>query len=501
GSISFLTGVVGQGIRFCFHIMMGRVLGAGGYGLYTLGHSILDISHLISMIGLQNGVVHFLAIFRGEGDQARVRGTILYATTIVAVTSSFVGICLWLSAEWLSEHVFEEPSLSGVLRGFAVALPFYVLLMLFAYCARGFRNMKYYSGTLDMIHPLGNLILIGGAFWIGMQLEGALWGFILSTALTMLLLVRIIFWLFPQILVLENGCRFEAKRILAYTMKTASIHLSTPLLRHQTDQILLGYFGVARDVGIYSVGFLIGSKISFFQHMFNGIFAPVVADLYNRNKQTELSQLFKTISRWTLLLTLPVFFAFIFAGPAILALFGREFGEGWAVIVILAICSLINISTGPAGFMLLMTGHPTVELINTSIFGLGNILLNAWLIPRYGAIGAALGTGLSMVLINFVRLIEVYHILRCHPFRFGSVKTLAAFALSCGVLWELNRFFQFEGWWSLVLMVPFTILYGGLLTAFGWEEEDRFVLERLRHKIRQSLGLKERQVSEVNANS
>jgi O-antigen/teichoic acid export membrane protein len=222
--------------------------------------------------------------------------------------------------------------------------------------------------------------------------------------------------------------------------------------------------------------------------MFNGIFAPIIADLYNRGKHSELSQLFKTISKWTLLLTLPVFFTFVFAGPAILALFGRDFGEGWSVVVILGVCKLINISTGPAGLMLVMSGRPTIELINSGVLGLGNILLNVWLIPRYGALGAAMGTGLSMVFINLVRLIEVYHILHYHPFRFGTVKTLMAFSLSWGMVWQLHRWFPFEGWWLLVAIVPFILLYGGLLTVFGWDEEDRFVLERLRHKMR-CLGL------------
>jgi O-antigen/teichoic acid export membrane protein len=500
GSVSFLTGVMGQGIRFCFHMMMSRVLGASGYGLYSLGHSILQISHLISMIGLQNGVVHFLAIFRGEGDQARVRGTILCATVIVAATSTFVAFCLWFLADWISEHLFEEPSLRGILRAFAVALPFHVLLMLFAYCARGFRNMKYYSGAIEVMHPLGNLILVGGAFWIGMQLEGALWGFILSTAITMLLLVRVMFRLFPQILTLEDGCRFEARRILSYAMKVVPIDLSKPLLNDQTDNILLGYFGVARDVGIYSVGFLISAKIGFFQHMFNGIFAPIVADLYNRGKHRELSQLFKTVSKWTLLLTLPILFAFVFAGPEILGLFGREFGEGWSVLTILALSNLFNISAGPSGFMLLMTGRPTVELINSGVVGLSNILLNAWLIPRYGAVGAAMGTGLSMVFLNLIRLIEVYYIHRCHPFRFGTVKTLAAFALSWGVLWQLGRWFPFEGLWSLTAIVPFILLYGGLLTVFGWDQEDTFILERLCHKMRRSMGSREGQINGVKTN-
>jgi O-antigen/teichoic acid export membrane protein len=487
GRISFLTSVFGQGIRVCFHIMMGRFLGPAGYGLYNLGHSILETAHLVSLVGFHNSAVHFLSIFRGEGDESRVRGTIFYATIIVSSTSSLVALALWLLAPWLSEYVFEKPTLGGVLRGFAIALPFYVLLVLFAHYARGFRNMKYYNGALDVIHPLGNLVLIGGAFWIGMGLEGAILGFVLSTALAMLLMVPALLKLFPQLLMAERGYRFEAKRILSYSARVAPVDLSRPFLHDQKDNMLLGYFGVARDIGIYGASSLIGMKIGFFQHMFNGIFAPMIADLYNRGQHRELSQLFKTVSKWTLLLTLPVFFAFVFAGPAFLALFGREFREGWAVLAIMAVCKLINISTGPAGFMLLMTGHPSVELMNSFVLGSGNLLLNLWLIPRYGALGAAMGTGLSMIFINALRLGQVYYLLGCHPFRLGTAKALLAFGLSWGGVALASQWITFEGWWTFVAILPFTLLYGLLLTVFGWDKEDTIVIEHLRGRVRSLL--------------
>jgi O-antigen/teichoic acid export membrane protein len=486
GRISFLTSIMGQGIRVCFHIMMGRALGAHGYGLFTLGFSILEAARLFSLIGFQNSVVHFLAIFRGEGDRVRVRGTLLYSATIVAFTSSLVAVCLWFFGGWIADRLFEEPGLRAVINGFALALPFYVLLAFFAHCSRGFRNMKYYNGALDVMHPLGNLVLIGGAFLLGMHLEGAIWAFVISTVISMLLMIPVIFRLFPQLLNVGEGCRFEARRILSYGIKVAPVDLSRPFLHDQKDNMLLGYFGVARDVGIYGAGSMMGMKIGFFQHMFNGIFAPMIADLHNRGKHREVAQLFKTVSKWTLLLTLPLFFAFIFAGPALLALFGREFGEGWTVLVILGLCKLINIATGPVGFMLLMTGHPTVELANNGLLGLGNLLLNIWLIPRYGAVGAALGTGASMVLINVIRLLQVYRLLGCHPFRFGTVKTLGAFLLAGGLLWQLRSWFPFDGWWSIAAVIPFTILYGALLTIFGWDDEDQLVMARLRGRLHQA---------------
>jgi len=190
------------------------------------------------------------------------------------------------------------------------------------------------------------------------------------------------------------------------------------------------------------------------------------------------------------MLTLPLFFAILFIGPLLVELFGRGFVQAWTIIEILSIANLINITAGPVGFMLIMTGRPGVELLNVITVGVGNIVLNAWLIPHFGGVGAAMGTGLSMVTINLLRLAEVHKLLHCHPFSIQTLKTFSAFGLSYAATFSLNRFFQFEGWWSVTLMVPFLLSYGGLLTMLGWDDEDRYVLRILRNKLYVPYGVK-----------
>jgi O-antigen/teichoic acid export membrane protein len=486
GRISLLTGLTGHVIGFCLQIILTRTLGAKGYGLYTLGHSVLEVAGHATLLGLENGAVNFLAIFRGENDEARVRGTILYSTIIVLAASSFVAICLWLSAGPLSGLLFQDPSLISVLRGFAVSLPFYALLTLFAFCARGFRHMKYYSGVTNVIHPLGNLLLVVAAFWLGMNLNGAIWAFVLSTVLSFLLMIHLVTRIFPQILAVERGCLFEKAKILPYSIKVYAKDLSQLLLRH-TDRVMLGYLGTARDVGIYNVANLLGGKIGLFQHVFNGIFAPVSADLYNKQRKGELGRIFQTVTAWTMLLTLPFFFVIVFFGDHILNLFGTEFREAWPILVVLAVSKLINVGTGPVGYMLVMTGRPTLELINSWVAGLINILLNFWLIPEYGALGAALATGSSIVIVNLVRLLETYIIHHCHPFRYATVKALLAFTAISAVLWKLNYLSQSSGWETPSFATGlFMFGYFGLLATLGWDKEDKLVLDRLRHRIHRS---------------
>lgn len=482
GRTAILYGLIGQVIRLVMQIMLGRVLGAQMYGLYMLGRSITEVLSRIGLIGLHNGVVHFLAIFNGEGDHARVRGTILTALALTASSSSIAGIGLWLAADWAASALFSKPDLAPVLRGFGMALPAYSILLLLTACARGLRHIGYFSGMTHMVHPLSILIFVAGAFALGLKLNGAIWGFGLSTALSMILMFFGLLRLFPTLLSLEQGFQFASSRILPHSAKILFKDLSGRALVH-LDRLMLGAFGLASDVGIYGVSAFIGSRIDFFLRMFSSIFAPMISDLYNQGKLDEMARLFQTVTKWTLLLTLPVFFTFVFLGHTILELFGREFQAGFPALIILSLGSLVSISVGPAGFMLIMTGRPSLELLNSWISGAMHIALNLWLIPLYGALGAALATAVTIATLNLIRVWEVYHIHQCHPFRFGTLKVLAAFSLASGSVWQLGHVYQFELQGKFACMCGFLAIYLGLLFAFGWDDEDQLVLHRLKRKF------------------
>lgn len=482
GRTAILFGLAGQIIRFVMQVMLGRILGAQVYGIYTLGRSALEILSRFGLIGLHNGVVHFIAIFNGEGDHARVRGTILTALALVAGTSSMAGIGLWWASEWIASSGFDKPALAPALRGFAVALPAYSTLLLLTSCARGLRHIGYYSGMTHMVHPLSVLLFVAGSFAIGMKLDGVLWGFGLSTALACVLMFVGLRRLFPSLLSFKEGFQFSASRILPFSAKVLFKDLSSRILTH-LDRLMLGILGVASDVGIYGMSAFIGHRIDFFQRMFNSIFAPMIADLYHQGKHADMIRIFQTVSKWTLLLTLPVFFTFIFLGYAILELFGREFHAGWPTLMILSLGNLINVGVGPVGHMLIMTGRPGLELLNSWISGIANIVLNLWLIPRYGAFGAALATAITVTMLNLIRLSEVYCIHQCHPFRLGTLKVLAAFVLAGGSMWQLADIYQFALGGKVASMAGFLIMYVALLFCLGWDEEDQLVVRRLRRRF------------------
>jgi O-antigen/teichoic acid export membrane protein len=485
GRTAILSGLFGYLIRIGLQILLSRMLGAHAYGLYTLGRSLLDILSQFGLVGTQNAVVRFIAIFQGEGNEAQVRGTIVLALSLVVSMSITIGAGLWFASDWLAISIFNKPSFGYILRIFAVALPFYTALTLLASCARGFRQMVYFSGMTNVVHPFGVFLCIAVTFLVGMRLEGALFGFTVATALASMLMLYGIMRLFPQLWSLQQGLVNPGPPFLTYAAKALLGDFTHHILRH-ADRLMLGSMGVARDVGVYSISAFIGDKLTFFPTMLNSIFAPVIADLYNRGKHDELIRLFQIVSKWTLLLTLPVFGTCLFLGDFILTLFGSDFREGLPVLIILASAYLVNISVGPVGYILMMTGRPGLSMINNCLAGVINIVLNLWLIPRHGILGAAIATGVTAALVNLIRLVQVRYLYQCYPFYLGTLKTLMACVIAGAVVWQLGQHYQLENWGKVAVMGTGIILYAGFLALFGWDEEDRLIIDRLRRIVLKS---------------
>jgi O-antigen/teichoic acid export membrane protein len=117
-----------------------------------------------------------------------------------------------------------------------------------------------------------------------------------------------------------------------------------------------------------------------------------------------------------------------------------------------------------------------------------NVGLNYWLIGRYGALGAGIATGASLVAINIVRVVQVRRLLGFHPYRKGFFKLVPAVgaAAAAAVLIRVIAGTSVAGF--LGGLAALVVVYGGLALAFGLEDVDRVVLEVIRSRLGQRRG-------------
>jgi len=287
--------------------------------------------------------------------------------------------------------------------------------------------------------------------------------------------------LFPELM---SGikAKFNIPKLLRFSMPILFIGFSFILL-NQTSRIAIGYIGDSDSVGIYSVAANVTVLIVMFLDGVDGIFAPIMSDLFNKNKIQKLDSLFKTSTRWVVSFALPVATLYVLFAREIVGLFGTEYQTGWPIVVILAIAYLINASTGSVAFLLQMSGKQDIEMVNCITMAVISIALNIFLIGKYGIIGAAIATGACIAALNIIRLVEVKLLFDIQPYNlsflkplFSTVIMVAAFVLFFNH-WPLPQIF-----WPLKAVCLFAC-YLIAMILLKFEDEDMSILVTIKNRL------------------
>jgi O-antigen/teichoic acid export membrane protein len=165
-----------------------------------------------------------------------------------------------------------------------------------------------------------------------------------------------------------------------------------------------------------------------------------------------------------------------------MAIFGNEHIEtGYIVLIILSLGQLINCITGSVGYTLTMTGNQKIELINSILLGLMSIILNFWLIPKYGALGAAIASCSSMCLINMIRVLEIYWIFKINSLSKETYMVIFPMILSIIIMTFAHGLFS----GNMKLAINILVIIGNFVFYFkmSLSNADEFIKDTIRSKL------------------
>jgi O-antigen/teichoic acid export membrane protein len=484
--IVFLGSLIGNGLRYLFQIIVARSLGAELFGLFFLGLTAYTIAEMFSELGLPNGVIRYIALYQGLGDRSRTKGIIFLACRAVALSGMAVGSLLFFLSRVLSFHVFGNPGLIPILKYFALILPFSALGTILLFSLQGFKAIKYKIYAGEFFEPFLRILAVMGVLLMGWGLKGVLLSYWAVTLLTVIVILYYLKKVFPALG--EGSVRpvYETKKILSFSWPLLFVYFIGYLLL-ATDTFMLGIFRTSGEVGIYGAAQRTGLLCSLVLTSFNSIFAPVIADLYNRKKLAEMERIFKLVSKWAFSATLPICSIICLLPKNILSVFGPAFSRGAGALTVLALGWLVHSFFGTTGTILTMSGRTKLHLANFSFLLLCNIFLNYVLIPSYGILGAALATSASLLLIDLVTSWQVYYVLKIHPFRKDDGKPLLAAGIAALVALALIRRIPHDNESLFPLAIIGLLYFGIYLTLFQLlriNEEEKNILKGIIKKVR-----------------
>ena len=401
-SWSFLLKISHAGFSFLVTVLLARILGAEGYGIYAYAYAFIALLSMPAQAGLPQLVIRETAKGMAKNKPELVQGIWRWAGKVIMIIS--ISLIIVIGSIFL---IFKKGKLGLKEWTFLWAL---------------------------FLVPLVSLGNLRGAALRGLHkvVIGQLPEFFIRPALFFAFLC-IVFFLFHQKLTPPQAMALNVfSAVLAFIIGTwllwrntpLSIYKATPVydgkkwlssflplaftagmwvINSQADIVMLGIFKPPADVGIYRVAVQIALVASFGLQAVNMVVAPRFATFYTKREMNRLQRLVTRSAQIVLTFNLIITSLFILFGKIFLDLvFGKEFITAYIPLLILLIGQLVNSAAGSVGFLLNMTGYEKDTARGMTLAAGINIMLNFSLIPPLGPKGAAIATAVSMITWNVI---------------------------------------------------------------------------------------------------
>lgn len=392
---------------FGFSVLLARILGAYGAGMYFQALTLITIATVFGRVGLANTLVRFTAANAVTGDWDKIAGLYRKSISIAFVTSSVAAILLAGMAQWLAEVLFSEPQLGGITRWMSLAIVPATLSYLYAHLLKGLKRIaaaiSIESVTIPFVAMVGTLLVVPPG---GVPVAVSVY----TVAVLLNLCLALLLWRQAAPPASSTGGHFDTRELLQSSMPLFVMTLLN-LVNQCASTIMLGMWQSSTEVGIFAAANRTSSLTSFVLIAVNSIAAPKFAALF---KQGDLDALRRTAQNSAKLMALaagfPLLLFLLFPGW-IMSIFGPQFVSGKLALAILSVGQFVNIVTGSVGFVLMMSGHETVMRNVIAFSAAINLFCNAVLIPTMGLLGAAIAGAIALSLQNLLATVMVWRLL------------------------------------------------------------------------------------------
>ncbi|HEX8665812.1 MAG TPA: lipopolysaccharide biosynthesis protein [Beijerinckiaceae bacterium] len=385
--------IAAAGLAYGTQVLMARLMGEGGYGVFATAWVWIALLGHASLFGLSQSMSRFLPQYRVRGELDLARGFLAggAVATLAGATAAAAlgGVLLWLGRDAVGD---------GRVLPFALALatvPVFALQDYVQAVARA-HNWAVLAIAPPFVLRQGLVALaMVAAVASGAPAEPAVavgCTLLATAAAVAVQAVLVLRRLEPALIA---GAR--AYRPVEWAAATWPMGFSdlTLILFNAVDVILLGLFVPPEAVGVYFAATRILQFAAFAQYAATAATAPRFAEAFARGDREGLRTLIRGTVRTTACASLAIGAALLIAAPWLLAVFGPGFGAAYGALAVLLAGVAVASAFGPAEDLLNMLGAERACARLSLAALLLAVVLNLWLVPAYGIMGAAAAMALA----------------------------------------------------------------------------------------------------------
>lgn len=491
--LSYGQTVLSTIISLVYTPVMLRLLGTSEYGTYTLVSGFISNLSLMSF-GLGSAYVRYYSrakVQEGEDGVAHINGMFMTIFLVISAMSLLVGGVLVANVQnifgaKLTAHEIETARVLMALLVVNIAVSF-PCSVFSSYITANERFL--FQRIINMIRTVLNPIVMLPLLLMGLG----------SVALVVVTLVLSV--------VTDAFNIWYCRRKLS--MRLTFGHFDFALLREMggfsffiflnmiidqinwtVDTTLLGIISGTAATAIYGVGAQINSYYKTLSTSISGVFVPQINRIVAEGQGDDrLTSLFTRVGRIQFLLLMLVLTGFVFVGePFIDAWGGGEYAGAYPIALMLMVPVTLPLIQNLG---IEIQRAKNMHQFRSKVYffmALGNVLVSIPLGMRYGGLGCAMGTAISLIIGNGFVMNWYYqtHIGLDMKYFFRSILSMVPAMVPPALLGLLAvRLHTFSGYSGvLTFAVPYTAVYALCVYRWAMNDEERGMVRGMLRRLK-----------------
>jgi len=387
-------------------IIIVRALSKSSYGAFVYVLSLSSFVTTLATLGFDRAISRFVPIYEERRDYDKLFGTVILAVATVAgigvaeVAAFFVLNALLPGTVGAGTVGSLLPIL--ILLGPLQALDL-ILIGLLAVLARArsifFRTYVLAPGLRLLV------VLVVVASGGGVSLLAT--GYVVAEVVGLAVFTAVLYRTCRDVGLLDHfrlsSVCVPARRIFALTIPLLTTDLVYVVLV-VSDALLLQHFRGSKEVAELKAVQPAAGLSQLVILSFTPLFIPLASRFFARRAHHDINELYWRTASWIGVLSFPIFaVTFLLARPITVAAFGGRYADSAILLSILAVGFYIQGALGFNGTTLMVFGRVRyIVVVNAGTVAI-SLVLYVWLIWRYGALGAAIGTAAGLIVHNVLK--------------------------------------------------------------------------------------------------
>jgi O-antigen/teichoic acid export membrane protein len=451
-----------------------------GATYYALTNYILSAANVIMplfAIGMQNTLVKFYSQYKTEEEREQFLSFTALFPILMCIPLGIIGIFFF---DDITAFVSKK---NPVVKEFMLLIPFIGICMAYFEIFYAWARVHMHSVFGNFIKEVG-LRLVSSIALVGLYFHWmTLVQFVYVTAAIYFIAFLVtMFYAFYikrpnfQITIPEN-----VKSVMEYTFYII-LSGSVANLLLDGDKIMLNQYMEIKNIAYYSVATYIALVISVPSRAMHQIVYPITAKLMHDNKHDELNILYKKTSINLQIVGGFVMLCIFVNISQLYEIVPKEYRGGVPVVFMIGLSKYFDLILGNNNAIIFNTKYyRTVLFLGLALVGL-TFILNVIFIPKYGIMGSAFATLLSITFYSLAKLLFVVKKLDLYPFTKQNLYSLGVTA----VIFLLFFFWEFPVYPLIGIALKsilVTILYVYLNYKFAISLDINKVIDTILKKI------------------